>query len=295
MGKSAIAEAAATTYGASILSVDSMQVYRGMDIGTAKPSLATRERVPYHLIDVAAPDDHFSAAEFQRQGRVVLDNAVATGARVIIAGGSGLHFRALVDPMMFPPTDPEIRRELEAMPFDELQNLLLAIDHKAPDFLDLHNPRRVTRAVEIWRITTWTPSERAAFPESVAMREYRATTCHVSLGIDSRGHFGAQIEERFATMLDDGFFAEVEYLAPMMGRTAAQAVGYREFLDVLRGGATFEVASEAVLRATHSLVKRQRTFFGKDPRIEWLAWQASEDARIKAALRRIGEVTGWTS
>lgn len=271
-----------------------MQVYRGMDIGTAKPSLESRQSIPHHLIDVADVSEHFSVAEFQRQGRAVLEKAGAAGDRIVVAGGSGLHFRALVDPMTFPPTDVAIRRELEEATFEELQEILIGVDHAAPDVLDFQNPRRVIRAIEVWRITGLTPSERANTPESDALREYRPTVPHVSLGFDPGDHSGERIEARFARMLDDGLVAEVEALAPRFGRTAAQAVGYRELLGFIRGTSTLKEATEAAVRATRGLVKRQRTFFRRDPRIQWMAWQDGEDARIEAVVNRIGEAAGWT-
>ena len=145
--------------GAEIISVDSMQVYVGMDIGTAKPNLLERRGVPHHMIDVASPETEFSVAEFRRIARETLESS---DEPMLITGGSGLHFRALVDPMSFAPTDPEVRRELEQMPFDEVVAELLRVDPEAARHVDMANPRRVVRAVEIWRLSGETPSARAA-------------------------------------------------------------------------------------------------------------------------------------
>lgn len=278
-----------------ILSVDSMQVYRGMDIGTAKPSLETRRRIPHRMIDVADASDEFSVAGFQKQGRAVLDDAMSQGDRVVVAGGSGLHFRALVDPMTFAPTDPDIRRELEAMALDELQHALLAIDIEAPDVLDIRNPRRVIRAIEVWRITARTPSERARSNESEAVRSYKPLVDHVSIGLDAVDRSADRVGVRFRAMLDAGFLDEVATIGPSLGRTAAQAVGYKELLEVVAGDSNIEAASIEAIRATNALVKRQRTYFGRDPRIEWMPWQDDEDARIAVAVDHVGKVTGWTS
>jgi len=272
-----------------------MQVYRGMDIGTAKPSPEMRRVIPHHMIDIADVSDDFSVAEFQRQGRTVLDDAFRRGGRIVIAGGSGLHFRALVDPMTFAPTDPDIRRELEATPLDELQQVLLAIDIDAPDVLDMHNPRRVIRAIEVWRITARTPSERARSHESEALRSYEPVVEHHSVGLDAVDRSAGRIEARFNAMLDSGLLEEVTALGSSLGRTAAQAVGYSELLKVTVGDSTVESASKDAIRSTNALVKRQRTFFGRDPRIEWMPWQDDEVARIRLAVDRVGEVTGWTS
>ena len=247
------------------------------------------------MIDIADVSEDFSVAEFQRQGRAVLDDARSQDERIVVAGGSGLHFRSLVDPMTFAPTDPGIRSELEAMPIEELQQILLAIDIEAPDVLDMHNTRRVIRAIEVWRITARTPSERARSDESEALRSYMPVVEHLSVGLDAVDRSAARIKARFEAMLDAGLLDEVTALGPSLGRTAAQAVGYRELLKAVVGDSTLESASTEAIWSTNALVKRQRTFFGRDPRIEWMPWQDDEDARIRLAVDRVGEVTGWTS
>lgn len=271
-----------------------MQVYRGMDVGTAKPSRASRERIQHHMIDVADPETDFSVAEFQRQGRMILESISASGDRVLVVGGSGLHYRSVLDPMTFAPTDPSIRSELEKMTLDELQRELLSIDSNASDVVDMQNQRRVVRAIEVWRITAVTPSERAASSEAVAVREYRALVEHVSFGCDAGEATTARIRTRFEAMLADGLVAEVEGLAPILGRAASQAVGYSQVLTAIRGETSLPEAAENAIAATNRLVKRQRTYFRRDPRIEWMPWQDSESARIELAIDRIGEATGWT-
>lgn len=272
-----------------------MQVYRGMDIGTAKAPQSVRERIAHHMIDVAEPASEFSVAEFQRQGRAAMDSAVQGRERIIIVGGSGLHFRSLVDPMTFAPTDAEIREGLESTPLDELQQELLSIDDQAPSVLDMCNRRRVIRAIEVWRITEKTPSERARSSESDAVRRYEPLIKHVSLGWDAHDLMAERIASRFQGMLDAGLLNEVATVAPLLGRTAAQALGYKELLGVVSGDVTMEEAREEVIRATRALVKRQRTFFRRDPRIEWQAWQDDEVQRIEMAVSRVGEVAGWNS
>ncbi len=272
-----------------------MQVYRGMDIGTAKPSPEIRQRIPHHMIDIANPSDAFSVSEFQIQGRAVLAGALTNDERIVVAGGSGLHFRAIVDPMTFAPTDPDIRTELEAMPLDELQQMMLAIDIQAPDVLDIANPRRVVRAIEVWRITARTPSERARSDEAAALRSYKPLVEHISLGLDAGDRSADRVNLRFTAMLEAGLLGEVTALAPSLGRTAAQAVGYKELLEVVAGGSTIGTASTEVIRATNALIRRQRTFFGRDPRIGWMPWEDDEDARIGSAMDRVREVTGWIS
>ena len=138
----------ATAVGAEIVSVDSMQVYRGMDIGTAKPSPDERRLVQHHLIDIVEPEDEFSVAEFQEAGRAVLDGGIT---RALIVGGSGLHYRSLVDPLEFPPADEDVRAEIEALGPEGAVAALLRVDADAGSVMDLDNPRRVSRALEIHR------------------------------------------------------------------------------------------------------------------------------------------------
>jgi tRNA dimethylallyltransferase len=272
-----------------------MQVFRGMDIGTAKPSMETRQRIVHHMIDIAEPSDDFSTVAFQQQGRDVLRESDLSGERVIIAGGSGMHFRSIVDPLTFAPTDPEIRKELEAKPLDELQRVLLGLDPEAPAVVDVQNPRRVVRAIETWRITGLTPTERTASAEAEAVRSYVPVVEHVSIGLDSMKRSSDRVSLRFKRMVEDGLVEEVRGLAPRLGRTARQALGYKGFLEAASDPASIAAASAETVRATNMLVKRQRTFFRRDPRIEWIPWQDDESERIAQAVDRVGEVTGWIS
>jgi tRNA dimethylallyltransferase len=272
-----------------------MQVFRGMDIGTAKPSVATRDRIVHHMIDVAEPSDDFSVAEFQEMGRDVIRHAEGRGERIIIVGGSGLHFRSVVDPMTFAPTDPVIRKELEAMSLDDLQAVLLEIDPNAGEVVDTRNPRRVIRAIEVWRMTSLTPTARASSPESEAVRSYMPLVDHVSFGMDAGKRSSERVEARFDRMLQDGLADEVRDLVPTLGRTARQALGYKELLEVVGGRSDMDSAKAKVIRGTNALVKRQRTFFRRDPRIEWIPWQDDEDERTTSVVNRVGEVAGWIS
>jgi len=285
--------ALAQRFGAHIVSVDSMQVYRGMDIGTAKPSAAERALVPHHLIDIADPTDPFSVAEFQRIGRTVLEDASSAGRRMLIVGGSGLHFRALVDPLEFPRSDPAIRAEIEALPLTEAVRQLVSADGEAGSLVDLANPRRVVRALEVFRTTGSTPSARAATPEAEAIRTYRGLWPVVGIGVDPGPALGDRIRKRFGEMLAAGFQAEVEGLAPRMGVTAAQGVGYREVLRVVRGEWPLDLATRRAVGATISLARRQRTFHRRDPRVRWLEWD--DEASLVAGATAMLEEAGWTS
>ena len=206
-GKTELAIDIATRIGAEIISVDSMQVYRGMDIGTAKPTLIERRGVPHHLIDVVDPEDEFTVAEFRRMGRRVME---ATSGPLIITGGSGLHFRALVDPMNFAPTDPALRVELESTDPGLLADELLREDPGAGIKVDLANHRRVVRAVEILRLTGETPSSRAESTEAEDVRRYRSEVEFLAVAVDAmlaedRANIALEAQRRrFAKLLRPG-------------------------------------------------------------------------------------------
>lgn len=272
-----------------------MQVFRGMDIGTAKPDLATRRRYGYYLVDIADPAQELTAADFQAAGSAVLNDIEAEGRRAVIAGGSGLHFRSLVDPLEFPPTDPGLRRDLEGKEHEGLVEALLAADPAAATVVDLANPRRVLRAVEILRLTGATPTERAATPDSVAVRSYRPVRSFAAIGVDPGPLIAERIETRFDQMLAAGFLAEVAEVAPRLGRTARQAVGYRELLGVVEGMADLQTARADAIRATIALAKRQRTYFRRDPRIRWIPWHHEPEAVVQIATEVLAKDAPWIS
>jgi tRNA dimethylallyltransferase len=253
--------------GAEILSVDSMQVYRGMDIGTAKPAPDDRKRVEHHMIDLVDPDTEYSVAEFQRDARRIIE---LDGPPLLIVGGSGLHFRAAVDPLEFPPHDPGLRAELERTPPSELVRELVAIDAGVGESLDLANPRRLVRAVEVLRLTGASPSVRAASPQAMAVREFRSLWPLQAFGLDPGNRLADTVEVRFDAMLAAGLLDEVRGLVERMGRTASQAVGYKELAPVVSGKVDLEIGRANAIRATLGLAKRQRTYFRRDPRIRWI-------------------------
>lgn len=269
--------AVAQRCGASILSVDSMQVYRGMDIGTAKPSHLERDTVPHHMVDVADPGDDYSVAEFRREARRAL--AEDEAGLVLVVGGSGLHFRSVVDPMSFRPTDAVVKRELEEVDLEGLVDELLAADPLAGEHVDLANPRRVRRSLESVRLGGPTPSAWAATESQARYRRYEPEVEFVGFGID-RTDIAAAVGDRLASMRSQGFLAEVERLAPRLSRTASQAVGYRQLLEVIGGTMSEEEGFREAERATMALVKRQRTFLRRDPRLRWLEAGSSDLADL---------------
>ncbi len=264
-----------------------------MDIGTAKPDRPTRERYRYHLVDLAEPSEEVTVAEYQAAGGPVLDRLAEDAHPAIIAGGSGLHFRALVDPLEFPPTDDEVRAELEGISLQDLIDEIIAADPGAGDVMDLANPRRVLRAVEVLRLTGSTPTMRVEMPQADAVRDYAPARPFVGIGLDPGEALGRRVESRFDAMLEAGFLDEVAALAPKMGRTARQAVGYKQLLAVVAGDVGLSQARDEAIAATVALAKRQRTFFRRDPRIRWIPWHHDSDARAAAAWSHLEE--SWIS
>ncbi len=294
-GKSDLAVEVARRIGGEVVSIDSMQVYRDMDIGTAKPDAALCSRVPHHMLDLCDPEEEYSVAEFQEVGRLVMTSLRDANRPAVIAGGSGLHFRSLVDPLEFPPTDRLLRAELEAKPPADLSVELLAADPAAGEQVDLANPRRVLRAVEVLRLTGETPSGRATTDTAGAVRSYEPLHAFIGIGLDPGDRLRLRAEQRLDGMLAAGLLGEVAGLAPRLGMTASQAVGYKELLTVVAGTGDLAVARDQAVAATMALAKRQRTFFRRDPRIDWLPWDDDPAVRCDMAWSRIEEQLSWTS
>lgn len=270
--------------GADIISVDSMQVYRGMDIGTAKPTLAGRRGVRHHLIDVVDPEDEFSVAEFRRLGRQIIESSEVP---LVVSGGSGLHFRSLVDPLQFSPTDPQLKKELENTDPAQLVAELSAADPQASAHVDMANQRRVIRAVEIIRLGGATPSVRAHSQEAQGIRDFAPEIDFTAVGMDPGDRLDSRIDRRLAEMKSQGFVDEVMSLRDRLGRTARGAVGYREILSYLDGTISEKGAFESVGRNTKKLAKKQRTWFQKDPRINWITWSEDDDVRTARVLEAL--------
>lgn len=278
-GKTDVAIEVASRLGGEVVSVDSMQVYREMDVGTAKPNLIERRGVVHHMIDLVDPAEEYTVAEFAATGRSVIDEAVAP---MVVSGGSGLHFRALVDPMSFAPSEAGLRFELEAEDPDLLVERLLSADPEAGSYVDLANNRRVVRAVEVLILTGETPSERARAAEAEDLRRYVPRTEFTAFGIDPGDELEVRVDRRLQSMVAGGLVDEVSGLWKRMSRTARSAVGYRQIGEHLEGHRTLPDAIAEAGRATKRLARRQRTWFQRDPRIRWIPWS---DDPIRLARR----------
>ena len=269
VGKTDVALEVAERLGAEIVSVDSMQIYMGMDIGTAKPSIEDRRRVRHHLIDGLEPSHELSVAEYQSLARRAIEEIAARKALPLLVGGSGLYFRAIVDDLQFPPRTLEVRAALEAEAAEEgpeaLHARLRRLDERAAAAIDPSNVRRTIRALEVIATTGRRFSDNAA--------EWRRYTSRYRLAVAgltrSRAELFDRIRARVDRMIAAGLVHEARALnAHGMSRTARQALGYRQALDASPIASVADV-SEEITRATKRFARRQESWFKADPRVAW--------------------------
>jgi tRNA dimethylallyltransferase len=262
-GKTQAGVSLALRLGAEVVSVDSMLVYRGMDIGTATPTVPERRGVPHHLIDVAAASERFTVARYQRLARAALGEIAARGARPILVGGSGLYFRAVVDELAFPGEDPAVRAELErearAVGVGALYRRLAGSDPAAASKIEAGNVRRLVRALEVPAITGRPFSGFTRAWERYEPDRVRAAGVRIAPAI-----LRERIERRVRSMLDAGWVDEVRTLVeqgcgPWL--TSSQAIGYAELARHLEGSLSLDEAADATVRRTKELARRQMAWF----------------------------------
>jgi tRNA dimethylallyltransferase len=283
-GKSDLAVNLALQLDGEVINADAMQFYRGMDIGTAKITLAERRGVPHHLLDILDVTQEASVSQFQEQARATITDIHARGKRAILAGGSGLYVRAALDVLEFPGTDPALRQQLEeelaAQGSAALQARLQDVDPvSAGRLLD---DRRIIRALEVHHLTG------RPFSSFMPQREYFQPAVQIGLTVD-RDQLRERLALRVHRMVDNGLLAEVERLEAQglrQGKTAPRALGYAQFLRVLDGAATVAEAADETIVATRQFARRQLTWFRADPRINWLDWQDPGLTARAAALCR---------
>ena len=283
-GKSDLSVSLALELGGEVINADSMQFYRGMDIGTAKITLAERRGVPHHLLDILDVTEEASVSDFQQQARELIAGIHARGKRAILAGGSGLYVRAALDVLEFPGTDPAIRRrleaELEAGGPAPMRARLEAVDPVSAGRLG--DARRIIRALEVFELTG------RPFSSFMPTREYFQPAVQIGLEVD-REQLRDRLARRVHAMVDSGLLDEVRRLDAAglrLGRTAPRALGYAQFLKVLDGESDPATAAEETIVATRQFARRQLTWFRADPRIHWLDWQDPGLLAKAAALCR---------
>ena len=286
-GKSDVAMAVARANGAHIIAVDAMQVYRGMDIGTAKPSVADQSEVPHHCVDVVDPSERFTVAEFKVQAAAARDAACRAGAPALLVAGTGLYLTAVIDDLQLPGEWPVVRAQLQAEPdvatlFARLQEL----DPLAASRCEPTNRRRIERALEVTLgsgqpFSSFGPGTSAYPPSDVPQ-----------IGILwPRETLSKRIEHRVHSMMAAGLLAEVKSLAERfeLSREARQALGYKELLEHLSGRITLDEAVAQIVLHTRQFAVRQERWFRRDPRIEWVTVHEDPVAevapRVTALLR----------
>jgi tRNA dimethylallyltransferase len=307
VGKSAIALTLAEKIGGEIITVDSMQVYRGLDIGTAKPTAAERRRVPHHLLDVCDLNEAFDAAQFMRLAEKAVAEIQARGHVPIFCGGTGLYFKAFLEGLgESPATNPELRAELESAPFEALLRELRERDPAAYEKIDKQNPRRVFRAVEVIRLTgkkfseqraEWKPSRTnedggsrmedggdSKRPSSILHPPSSPIFCFTRPADDLHRRINTRVDEMFAR----GLVEETRELLKRgleQNKFAMQAIGYRQVAEHLRGERGLAETVELVKIKTRKYAKKQMTWYRRHGRCEWL--ELNSDTTPESVLARL--------
>ena len=275
-GKSALAMRLANTLGGEIISVDSMQVYCGLNIGTAKPSSQEQNEIQHHLIDVAQLSEAFDAAQFVSLAQQALKLIWKRGRVPIFCGGTGLYFRALIEGLgESPPSDESLRDELALMPIESLVAELQIKDPEAAKQVDLKNPRRVLRAIEVIRLTGRPYSEQRIGWNNVD-KAPQNLFC-ISREVDV---LNQRIHKRVDEMFNQGLVEETQTLIKKglrNNRNACQALGYRQVLDLLDGKLDLENVVHQVKTKTRQFAKRQRSWFRNQMKCKFLAWHDEEN------------------
>ncbi|MGC5345395.1 tRNA (adenosine(37)-N6)-dimethylallyltransferase MiaA [Streptomyces sp. DT171] len=279
-GKSDLGVHLARQLGGEVINADSMQLYRGMDIGTAKLTYAERGAVPHHLLDIWDVTETASVAEYQRLARAEIDRLLAAGRVPVLVGGSGLYVKGAIDALEFPGTDPEVRARLERELLEHgsgvLHERLHAADPEAARAILPSNGRRIVRALEVIEITGRPFTANLPGDESV----YDA----VQIGVDvPRPELDERITVRVDRMWEAGLVDEVRALEARglrEGRTASRALGYQQVLAALADECTEDEARVETVRATKRFARRQDSWFRRDPRVHWLSGAAADSGEL---------------
>ena len=290
-GKTELSLDLAQALGGEVVNTDAMQVYRGMDIGTAKLPPAERRGIPHHLLDTLAVREPATVADFQRWARGAIADIRGRGATPVLVGGSALYTRAILDRFDFPGTDPTVRArleaELDAVGAPTLHTRLAGLDPAAAERIEPENGRRVVRALEVIEVT----GER--FSATLPVQEYAdPATVQVGVAIE-RDVLEERIRQRVRQMFDGGLLEEVVALRAeglAEGRTASAAIGYRQAAAVLDAEMTVAEAIERTVIATRRFARRQMAWWKDDPRITWVRYDDPD--RVAQALAAVRRVSG---
>ncbi|MEV6651569.1 tRNA (adenosine(37)-N6)-dimethylallyltransferase MiaA [Streptomyces sp. NPDC051219] len=288
-GKSDLGVALAQHFGGEVVNADSMQLYRGMDIGTAKLTPEERGGIPHHLLDIWDVTEAASVAEYQRLARAEIDRLLAEGRTPVLVGGSGLYVRGAIDALEFPGTDPAIRARLEEELTlrgpGALHARLAAADPAAGQAILPSNGRRIVRAMEVIEIT--------GRPFTANLPGHDSVYDTVQIGVDvARPELDERISLRVDRMWEAGLVDEVRTLEARglrEGRTASRALGYQQVLAALAGECTEDEARAETVRATKRFARRQDSWFRRDPRVHWLSGAAADRAELPGLAQALVE------
>ena len=285
-GKSALSVELAQAIDAEIINADSMQVYRGMDIGTAKISAEERNGISHHMLDVLSVSQDSTVAWYQSEARRVIDEVHSRGKNVVMVGGTGLYIKAVIDELNFPDTDPMVRRtlnaEAEELGIDAMFARLEKLDPAAALAIDRANLRRIIRALEVIEITGKPFTANLPREESIRYPDARQFGL-----VMNREDLSDRIDVRVNAMFDQGLVAEVQKLVAdglLQGRTAQRALGYAQVISYLNGDISLDAAIEETKRATRQYARRQETWFSRDARITWLS---TRQPRLESILESL--------
>lgn len=285
-GKSDIAVEVAQEIGAEIINADSMQLYTGMDIGTAKLSVNERGGIPHHLLDILSVKEDSTVAWYQEIARRTIDEVHQRGNHALIVGGTGLYIKAILDDLNFPDTDPVIRARLEMQAIELGSAALFAklqeLDPAAALAIDRANTRRIVRALEVIEITG--KPFTANLPREDSSRYPDAIQCGLVM---EREHLRERIDARVDRMWDAGFVSEVDSLIEagiLEGSTAQRALGYSQIIAMRASTISEEEAKEETKRSSRQYARRQETWFSRDARIQWVA---PHQPRLETILEKI--------
>lgn len=289
-GKTALAVELAKDLNGEVVSCDSMQVYRRMDIGTAKPSREEMQGIPHHMIDVAEPDEDFSVSRYCAMAAPIVDDIVARGKTAIIAGGTGLYMDSLIrgnDFAPFPSTGVRERLEAEANEVG-LPAMLTRLREIDPDTADrVFDRKRILRALEVYLETGETITEHN---RKTRLIPPKYTPLWLGLDFADRGELYRRIDKRVDIMLEMGLMEEIRSLLDSgipEKCTAMQAIGYKEFVNALEGREPLSQAAEEVKKASRHYAKRQLTWFRRNPAVHWLVRSGDDGREILASARQI--------
>ena len=285
-GKSALSVELAQAIDAEIINADSMQVYRGMDIGTAKISAEERNGISHHMLDVLSVSQDSTVAWYQSEARRVIDEVHSRGKNVVMVGGTGLYIKAVIDELNFPDTDPMVRHtlnaEAEELGIDAMFARLEKLDPAAALAIDRANLRRIIRALEVIEITGKPFTANLPREESIRYPDARQFGL-----VMNREDLSDRIDVRVNAMFDQGLVAEVQKLVAdglLQGRTAQRALGYAQVISYLNGDISLDAAIEETKRATRQYARRQETWFSRDARITWLS---TRQPRLESILESL--------